>query len=110
MRSKARRSSLVAATAETDVYDDAGALAAEGVETRATRRDLSREGTSGEEVEIRRATGRSFVRSLLFGVPLPVAEATEAVKPSEVSRISACDALLKDALRGNRLAIIGGTP
>jgi hypothetical protein len=106
MRSNARRSSPEAATAATDVY--AGTLAVEDDETRATRRDLTRDETSGEEVEMRRATGRSFVRSLLFGVP--VAEATEAVKLREDSRINACDALLKGALRGNRLATIGGTP
>jgi hypothetical protein len=93
-----------------DVYP-AGALDGVGTETRPMRRALMTAGTSVAEVETRRATGRSFVRSLLFGVPLPpLARATEAVKLREDKSINACDALLKGALRGNRLATIGGTP
>src|SRR5438105_13342921 len=109
MRSNARRSSLVAATAAAGVedaeYDRVGA------EILATSRARSRGETSGEEVESRRATGLcSTCRSADFAVPVPFAKDVEAARPRDDKTIIACDALRRRALRGNRLENIGGTP
>src|SRR5437763_14276767 len=109
MRSNARRSSLVAATAEAGI--EAVAYDRVGAESRATRRARSRGETSGEEVESRRATGRCWVcRSEDFAVPVPFAKDVEAARPKDDKSITACDALQRRAHQGNRLENIGGTP
>ena len=104
MRSKARRSSLVAATATTAA--EAGmylAACADGA-TRATRRSLEvGAGISCRVVETSRATG------LLTGFVPPVAEATTPVEISMNAIERGCNALLKDARRGDDPLYIGGT-
>ena len=76
-----------------------------------TSRARSRGETSGEEVESRRATGLcSVCRSEDFVVPVPFAKDVEAARPRDEKIITACDALQRRALRGNRLENIGGTP
>src|SRR2546421_476686 len=109
MRSNARRSSLVAATAEAGV--EAVEYERVGADSRATSRARSRGETSGEEVESRRATGLCAVcRSEDFDVPVPFAKDVEAARPRDEKIIIACDALQRRARRGNRLENIGGTP
>lgn len=53
---------------------------------------------------MRRATGRGGAAGF---VPLTAA-AEEAAKPTEEMTISACEALRRDALKGNRLVSIWG--
>src|SRR5437763_14357184 len=109
MRSTARRSSVVAATAEAGV--EAVEYERVGADSRATSRARSCGETSGEEVESRRATGRcSVCRSEDFAVPVPFAKDVEAARPKDDKSITACDAMQRRAHRGNRLENIGGTP